>query len=193
LTAGGPTVGARRAGGGLAGRPFVTNVAAAAQRAVDLGAGLVILEGSGASVPTVPWDAGVLVAPATLDPEYLSGYLGPFRVLLSDLAVFIMVAGLVTGPDNLSTLGSRVRRLRKDIRVATVELQPVPLADVRDKHALFLTTAHHEAAPGLAAHLERTAGCHVVMVSANLADRAALERDLDRAPRYDVLLTELKA
>jgi cyclic 2,3-diphosphoglycerate synthetase len=31
------------------------------------------------------------------------------------------------------------------------------------------------------------------MVSANLADRAALERDLDRAPRYDVLLTELKA
>src|SRR5439155_10302685 len=96
LTAGVPTVGARRAGGGLAGRPFVTNVAAAAQRAVDLGAGLVILEGSGASVPTVPWDAGVLVAPATLDPEYLSGYLGPYRVLLSDLAVFIMVAGPVT-------------------------------------------------------------------------------------------------
>src|SRR5206468_12630529 len=93
LTAGVATVGARRCGGGLAGRPFVTNVAAAARLAVDGGADPVILEGSGASMPTVPWDAGILVVPTTLPEEYLAGYLGPLRVLLSDLTVFIMEGG----------------------------------------------------------------------------------------------------
>ena len=51
LVAGVTTVGARRAGGGLAGRPFVTNVAAAAALAVRLGGDPVILEGSGSAVP----------------------------------------------------------------------------------------------------------------------------------------------
>jgi len=82
LTAGVPTVGARRCGGGLAGRPFVTNVGEAAHQAVAGGAGLVILEGSGASIPTVPWHAGALVAPSSLPPEHLGGYLGPLRLLL---------------------------------------------------------------------------------------------------------------
>jgi cyclic 2,3-diphosphoglycerate synthase len=193
LTAGVTTVGARRCGGGLAGRPFVTNVAEAAERAVDSGADLVILEGSGSSVPTVPWDAGVLVMPSSLPEEYLAGYLGPFRVLLSDLAVFIMGSGPFAGPDNLSSLVPLVRRLRADIRVAVAELQPVPLADVRGKDAFFATTAQQEVADHLSRQLERTAGCRVVMTSHRLADRAGLEADLASSPPFDVLLTELKA
>jgi cyclic 2,3-diphosphoglycerate synthase len=193
LTAGVPTVGARRAGGGLAGRPFVTNVAAAAAKAVEDGAGLVVLEGSGASLPTVPWDAGILVVPATLPPEHLAGYLGPLRVLLSDLVVFMIGAGPTTGPNNLSTLGAHARRLRADIRVAIAELHPVPLADVREKDAFFATTADPVLAGHLAAQLEDSSGCRVVTVSSNLADRAALEHDLAAAPPFDVLLTELKA
>ncbi len=193
LTSGVPTVGARRCGGGLAGRPFVTNVAEAAARAVEGGAGLVILEGSGASVPTVPWDAGILVAPASLPVEYLQGYLGPFRLLLSDLAVFIIGAGPSTGPDNLSALESQTRRLRSDIRVAVAELQPVPLGDVRGKDAFLATTAHHELADRLGELLERSAGCRVVKVSTRLADRRGIEEDLASAPHFDVLLTELKA
>jgi cyclic 2,3-diphosphoglycerate synthetase len=193
LTAGVPTVGARRCGGGMAGRPFVTNVAAAAARAVELGGDPVILEGSGASMPTVPWDAGILVAPASVPVHHLSGYLGPLRILLSDLAVFIMGVGPLTGADNLSTLIPVVRRLHERCRIALAELQPVPLADVRDKDAYFATTAHPEVAQHLARRLERTAGCRVVSVSPHLADRAALRRDLAGAPPFDVLLTELKA
>jgi cyclic 2,3-diphosphoglycerate synthetase len=193
LTAGVPTVGARRCGGGLAGKPFATNVAQAAAMAAATGADLVILEGSGSSIPTVPWDAGVLVMPSSLPEEYLGGYLGPFRVLLSDLAVFIMGSGPFAGPDNLSTLVPLVRRLRAEIRVALAELQPVPLADVRGKHALFATTAQPEVAEHLAHLLERTAGCSVVSTTHHLADRAALEADLASAPPFDVLLTELKA
>jgi cyclic 2,3-diphosphoglycerate synthetase len=193
LTAGVATVGARRCGGGMAGRPFVSNVAEAAAVAVDLGAGLVIMEGSGASVPTVPWDAGIIVIPDAVPAEYVSGYLGPLRVLLCDLAVLIIGGGSCPEPENLSTLVSRVRRLRADIRVAIAELQPVPLGDVKDKDVFLATTAPPEVVSRLVPHLEAAAGCTVVSVSTALSNREVLERDLASAPRFDVLLTELKA
>ncbi|MGZ5214526.1 MAG: cyclic 2,3-diphosphoglycerate synthetase, partial [Actinomycetota bacterium] len=66
LTTGVTTIGARRAGGGLAGAPYATNVREAAELGVERGAGILILEGSGSAVPPVPWDAGVLVAPASV-------------------------------------------------------------------------------------------------------------------------------
>jgi cyclic 2,3-diphosphoglycerate synthetase len=187
------TVGARRLGGGLAGRPFASTVGEAARLAASTDTRLVVLEGSGASVPTVPWDAGVLVVPASLPPEHLGGYLGPLRVLLSDLLVFIIDSGSISGPENLSALYPLARRLRTGIRVAIADLHPVPQDDVRGKDAFFATTSHGELAGRLADELERTAGCRVVSFSSNLADRAALERDLAAAPPFDVLLTELKA
>lgn len=192
LMAGVPTVGARRCGGGLAGKPFATNVEEAATAAVSTGADLIILEGSGASVPTVPWDAGILVIPASLPVEHLRGYFGPFRVLLSDVAVFMMESGPHPGPDNLSTLYPVVRRLHADIRVVVVELFPVPMADVRGKDAFFATTAHHQLAQRQAARLEQTAECRIVMTSPYLSHRDRLEQDIAMAPSFDVLLTELK-
>jgi cyclic 2,3-diphosphoglycerate synthetase len=192
LTAGVPTVGARRAGGGFGGRPFVTNVAQAAARAVALGGDPVILEGSGASLPTVPWDAGVLVVPAGLPPHHLAGYMGPLRLLLSDLVVLIMDTG-PNGPENLSALDSHIRRLRADVRVAVAELHPVPLGNVRGKDAFFATTAKPELALRLAREIEGAGGCRVLSVSSRLADRAGLEEDLEGSPPFEVLLTELKA
>ena len=43
-------------------------------------------------VPPVPWDAAVLVVPATAPAEYLRGYLGPYRLLRSDLVVVTMAS-----------------------------------------------------------------------------------------------------
>jgi cyclic 2,3-diphosphoglycerate synthetase len=48
-------------------------------------------------------------------------------------------------------------------------------------------------AESLVTSLARTGGCRVVGFSTNLADRAALQRDLAGAPPFDALLTELKA
>lgn len=193
LTAGVPTVGARRCGGGIGGRPFVTNVAQAAARAVDLGAGLVVLEGSGASLPTVPWDAGVLVLPSSLPEAHLAGYLGPLRVLLSDLAIIIIGVGPESRPENLSALSSLVRRLKPGVRIAFAKLQPVPLGDVEGRRVFFATTAGGAVVGGIVEELERTSGCRVVRVSSNLADRAELERDLADSPPFETLVTELKA
>lgn len=193
LTTGVTTIGARRAGGGLAGAPWASNVREAAELAVARGAGLVILEGSGAAVPPVPWDAGVLVVPAWAPPEYLGGYLGPFRLLLSDLVVLTMGADPDRGSENLSALRSHLRRLHGDARHVVTDFSPVPLADVQGRRVFFLTTAPGAVAERQVRHLESAHGCTVVGWSARLADRAGLMQDLDEADGYDVLLTELKA
>ncbi len=193
LTAGVTTIGARRCGGGLAGAPFVSNVRAAAELAAGRGPGLVILEGSGSSIPPVPWDAGVLVVPASAPPEYLGGYLGPFRLLLSDLVVFTMAGSPNAGPENLFALKSHVRRFRGDARLIVTDFEPVPLGDVRGKDVFFTTTAPGAVAARQVNSLEAAHGCRVVGWSARLADRAGLAEDMDGAEPYEVLLTELKA
>ncbi|MBI3648319.1 MAG: 2,3-diphosphoglycerate synthetase [Actinobacteria bacterium] len=193
LTTGVTTIGARRAGGGLAGRPFATNAREAADLAVDRGAGLVILEGSGASVPPIPWDAGILVVPASVPGEYLGGYLGPFRLLLSDLVVVTMGRSPTGGLENLSALRPHVQRFRSDARYVVTDLIPVPLGDVQGRRVFFTTTAPGPAAARQVEHLEAEAGCRIVGWSARLADRAGLAEDLEAADDYEVLLTELKA
>lgn len=192
VTTGVTTIGARRAGGGLAGAPYVSSVRPAAELAVALGAGLVVLEGSGSSMPPVPWDAGVLVVPASVNPEYVAGYLGPLRLLLSDLVVVTMAHG-PTGHEHLSTLRSHVRRLRDDARFVATGFEPLPLSDIRGRDVFLATTAPFRVARAQAEHLETAYGCRVVGWSARLADRAGLAEEMEAAPRYDVLLTELKA
>jgi cyclic 2,3-diphosphoglycerate synthetase len=193
LTAGVTTVGARRVGGGLAGAAFATNAREAAQVAIAEGAGMVILEGSGAAVPPLPWDAGVLVAPAGVPEEYVRGYLGPYRLLRSDVVLITMATGPKAGPEHLSTLKSHVHRWHEDARFVVSDFEPVPLGDVRGKTVFLTTTAPESVAQGHIRMLETSAGCKVVGWSAKLADRAGLAKDLQQAGGFEVLLTELKA
>jgi cyclic 2,3-diphosphoglycerate synthase len=192
LTTGVTAVGARRAGGGLAGRSMATNVREAAELAVGLGARTLIVDGSGASVPPFPWDAGILVVPSTVPPEYLGGYLGPLRLLLSDLVVVTM-GHSPAGLENIPTLRSHVERLHADARLIVTDFEPQPLGDVRGKDVFFATTAPGAVAARQMETLERTHRCRVVGWSARLADRAGLAQDLDGAEAYEVLLSELKA
>jgi cyclic 2,3-diphosphoglycerate synthetase len=141
----------------------------------------------------VPWDAGILVVPADVPPEYLGGYLGPFRLLLSDLVVVTMAGSPTAGPDNLSTLRSHVRRYLGDARHIVTDFIPVPLGDVRGERVFFTTTAPGAVAARQVEHLESVEGCRVVGWSARLADRVGLTEDLDGAEGFDVLITELKA
>jgi cyclic 2,3-diphosphoglycerate synthase len=193
LTTGVTTIGARRAGGGLAGAPFATNVVKAIGLAAARAPGIVILEGSGASLPPVAWDAGVIVVPATCPVEYVRGYLGPYRLLRADVAVVTMAAGPGLGTENGSHLIAHLQGSLGDARVVVTDLRPTPLADVTGRRAFFVTTAPPLAADRQVAHLEAEHGVEIVGWSARLGDRAGLAEDLDAAEEHEVLLTELKA
>ncbi len=153
-----PTIGCRRAGGGLAGAVFTSNVAAGARLAAERAPDLVIFDGSGAAVPPVAVDRRVLVVGTGTDPD---AYLNTYRRLISDVVVSVGC----DAPD----------ALRADLRLRATE----PL---EGRVAVFTAGATD------AGHLD----AEIVHVSANLADRGALRRELAQVDA-DTYLVEVKA
>jgi cyclic 2,3-diphosphoglycerate synthetase len=82
LIAGVRTVGCRRVGGGFAGAPFDSNVAAGAELAASLDAGAIVFEGSGSCIPPVEVDRTVCLV-GTDSPEPFADY----RLLRADLVL----------------------------------------------------------------------------------------------------------
>ncbi len=205
LVAGVATVGTRRCGGGLAGAPFASTFAAGVERANGRSESLVVFEGSGASIPPAHADATICVMPANVDVELVTGYLGPYRLLLSDLIVVtmgepsiaVLGAGAPTGASSSSSgagfLEESVRKLVPGVRVVHTVFRPFPLESISGRRVFYVTTAPASASKVLVNHLERHHGCTVVGVSHHLAHRQELAADLAAAPAADVLLVELKA
>jgi len=81
--AGVPTIGCRRAGGGLAGAVSISNVAEGARLAAELRPDVVIFDGSGAAIPPVAVDTRILVTGAASRDPYLDTY----RRLISDVVL----------------------------------------------------------------------------------------------------------
>ena len=84
--AGVPTIGCRRAGGGLAGAVSISNVSSGARRAASRAPDLVIFDGSGAAIPPVATDRRILVVGAKQDAD---AYLNTYRRLISDLVLSV--------------------------------------------------------------------------------------------------------
>lgn len=194
VLAGVPTVGARRAGAGLAGAPFVDTVAAAVEAANALAPDVVILEGSGSAIPPVATDATVVVVPGFYPVEALTSGLAPYRLLLADLVTFTMCEEPTVSARALSALTSAIDDLARGVpRVKTV-FRPTPRGSVTGRSVFFATTAPPAVGEALRAHLEGVHGARVVGITHHLADRAALRSDLEAATgTYEVLVTELKA
>lgn len=81
--AGVPTIGCRRAGGGMAGAVFDSNVREGARLAAARRPDVVIFDGSGAAIPPVAVDRRVLVVGGTARDPYLDTY----RRLLADVVI----------------------------------------------------------------------------------------------------------
>jgi cyclic 2,3-diphosphoglycerate synthetase len=81
-----PTIGCRRAGGGLAGAVFSSNVAAGARLAAERRPDVVVFDGSGAAVPPIAVDRRVLVVGPQSEPD---AYLNTYRRLISDIVVAV--------------------------------------------------------------------------------------------------------
>lgn len=166
--AGVPTIGCRRCGGGLAGETATSNVAEGVRLAATLDPDIVLFDGSGSALPPVAADRRVLVA---RDAEDVTSYLNTYRLLISDLVV-------LTGPGDPGEI-----RALKDVPVVRVELTLVPERQLGGRRVAVFTTG-----PAPVDHLDGD----VVLVSRNLADRAALRADLEHADA-DVYLVEIKA
>lgn len=193
VTTGVATVGARRCGGGLAGAVVSTNVPAAIARANALPADVMVLEGSGASIPPAAAHATLLVVPADCDPEFIRGYLGAYRVLLADLVLVTMAEPPRGSPDQVIAVREAIRSISRRPLVLSTVLRPVPLDQVAGERVFFATTAPAEVSASLVEALEAQHGCEVVAASNRLADRQGLRSDLAAAESFDVLLVELKA
>jgi cyclic 2,3-diphosphoglycerate synthetase len=166
--AGVPTVGCRRAGGGLAGAPLDSNVLEGVRAAAALGPDLLVFDGSGAALPPVAADARILVTSGAQD---VRAGLNAYRVLVSDLVVD-------TGGADREAI-----RAVKDVPVVSAELRLRPTGDLRGRRTAVFTTG-----PAPTGHLD----AEVVHVSRNLARREALRADLE-AVDAEVYLVELKA
>jgi cyclic 2,3-diphosphoglycerate synthetase len=187
------TVGCRRCGGGLAGEPFVSNVVEGARIANSLETRVTVFDGSGAAVPPVEVERRVLVAGAHQDPEYVTGFLGAYRLLISDLLLLTMSEEPMAGEGKVREILEGVRGVRPDLAVIPVVFRPRPVGEVGGLRVAYVSTAPPAVLGKLARHLEEHYGCEVVAASGNLSDRKRLGEDLDAMTEADAYLTEIKA
>jgi cyclic 2,3-diphosphoglycerate synthase len=166
--AGVPAIGCRRAGGGLAGAPFESNVLEGTQLAAQLEPELLVFDGSGAALPPVEVDARILVTNGGHDAR---AGLNAYRVLVSDLVV--------------DTGGADREAIRSiaDVPVVAAELRLRATEPLRGRRTAVFTTG-----PAPTDDLD----AEIVHVSRNLARRAALREELEQIDA-EVYLVELKA
>ena len=144
-------------------------------------------------MPPVEVEARVLVAGAHQDPEYVVGYLGAYRLLISDLVLVTMSEEPMADEARVRDLVRRIGEIRPDLPVVPTVFRPRPVGDVLGKRVAYVSTAPEAVLGKLARHLEEGYGCEVVAASGNLSDRRRLAEDLDRMPPVEAYLTEIKA
>jgi len=187
------TVGCRRCGGGLAGEPFVSNVVEGAGIANNLDTRVTVFDGSGAAMPPVQVERRVLVAGAHQDPEYIVGYLGTYRLLLSDLVLLTMSEEPMAKPEKVDGLVKAIGEVRSDLPVIPTVFRPRPVGKIEGLRIGYVSTAPPAVLDTLSRYLEDHYGCEVVAASGSLSDRARLAEDLDAMSGVEAYLTEIKA
>ncbi|MDI6799586.1 MAG: 2,3-diphosphoglycerate synthetase [Actinomycetota bacterium] len=188
------TIGCRRCGGGMVGSPFMSNVLDGARLANTLEGEFVILEGSGSVFPPIDTEARVVVVGTHQPIEYIKGFFGPYRILMSDIVVLTMCEEPLSSLEKVSFIEKVIKDIKPQVEVIRTVFRPLPLSSIENKRAFFATTASPQAAPLLMGYLEERYGCKIVGHSSSLSNRADLRRDLaGLSGRYDTVLTELKA
>ena len=198
-----PTVGCRRCGGGLAGAVIDSNVAEGVGVANELPGDAIVLEGSGSAIPPVHADVSILVVPASVPTEYLSSYMGPYRLLLSDFVVLTMCEEPFGSPSQISAITSEIHSSfrttkgegsQQEIEVIRTVFRPAPTRPVTGRTVFVATTAPEAAGDSIREHLEGDHDCEVAGVTHALSDRERLEKEIAQiASKADTLLCEIKA
>ena len=144
-------------------------------------------------MPPVDVERRVLVAGAHQDPEYIVGFLGTYRLLLSDLVLLTMAEEPMAGPEKVHGLVQAIQEVRTELTVIPTVFRPRPVGKIEGLKLGYVSTAPPAVLDTLAKHLEEHYGCEVLATSGNLSDREKLAADLDAMSGVEAYLTEIKA
>jgi cyclic 2,3-diphosphoglycerate synthetase len=187
------TIGCRRCGGGFAGKIFMTNLEEGMEIAEKLDSDLLIIEGSGASIPQVDTDINICTIGAFQEWDSLVGYLGIYRMIMADMIILTMCEEPIADFKKIDYLESRIKKFNPGAAVIRTIFRPRPLSSIRNKKVFLGMTAIDRIERNIIDYLEAEYGCIVVKASFNLSRRDELRKDLDSSPEFDLILTELKA
>ncbi len=193
LTSGVITVGCRRCGGGFGGKIFMSNVKEGIKIAEKLNPDLVIVEGSGASIPDVETDSCICVISAAQSWESIVGYLGIYRILSADLIILTLCEEPMADRDKISFMEDKIRKINLKAPVIKTIFRPQPLSDIKGRRIFMAMTASNNIEHKIREYIENNFKCRVEQMSFNLGDRKKLRDDLEKSKNYDTILTELKA
>ncbi len=137
----------------------------------------------------------ILVAGAGQDPDIVAGYLGTYRLLLSDLVVLTGCEEPLADRAQVARLRAAIADVKPDLTVIATILRPSPVASVRGRKVAYFTTAPEPIHVRLCRHLEEEHGAEVVFVSGSLSRRDELRSELESAAARDaeIFLVEIKA
>ncbi len=191
------TIGSRRCGGGFAGMVYASNVHQSAEMANKMPEDLVLFEGSGASMPPVKVDAEILIVGAHQPANHIAGYMGPYRVMRSDLIIMTMCEPPMASMEKVQEMDALIRGINSQAKVVHTIFRPKPLEDIEGAKVFLAVTTLPSMVNALSKSLEDEYGCKVIMTSTHLANRQKLIEDikygLEEHPEIDTLITEVKA
>jgi len=187
------TIGCRRCGGGFAGRIFMTNLKEGARMADRLDSSLIIVEGSGASIPGIDTDRNICVIGAFQDWTSIVGYLGIYRIMLADMVILTMCEEPMADRKKIEMLESKVKKYNPGAVILRTIFRPKPLSNIKGKKVFLAMTADPIIRSNIEKYLEKEYGCTISRSSFNLSRRDELRKELASCPGFDTILTELKA
>lgn len=188
--AGVDTIGTYRCGAGVSGETDRHNFAAGVAAANELPSELLIFEGSGTAIPPAQADAQVLVMPVFIDPEFVGGYLGPYRVRTASAVVVIDPAH--DQDDEYQRLESLLNSMQPDLKVFRGGYRLEPSVSVEGKRVVVVTTAPQTAAGHLTSDLLQHGAISAEVIH-SLSNRTVLASELDQTGAADVVIVEVKA
>lgn len=187
------TVGCRRCGGGFGGKIFMSNIKEGMKIAEDLNPDLIIVEGSGASIPDVKTDACICVIGAGQKWESVIGYLGIYRILSADLIILTMCEEPVADKEKISFLEKEIKKINPEAPIIKTIFRPEPLSSINGRKIFMALTSSSIIESRIKEYMEDRFNCRLNQISFNLANRKKLREDLKKNTDYDTIITELKA
>jgi len=187
------TVGCRRCGGGFGGKIFMSNIKEGIKAAENLDPDLIIVEGSGASIPDVKVDRCICVIGAGQSWGSIVGYLGIYRILSADLIILTMCEKPLADRSKISFMEKEINKINPEALVVKTIFRPQPLSDIEGKKIFMAMTSSRSIESKIKEYMEKNFKCKIKYISFNLGDRKELKDDLKKNGDYDTILTELKA